>query len=267
MARPNSFSASKAREAMWRALTLKHRPSTSYGRVACRHRIRFQAQNSRTREALAHSPIGRRHFGRSATSSTCCRTWHSHSTRATTLTAGLGCTGTIVLAGHKSYYEAYVEARVKGAKSFTLRERFYSTAIRGRHQRVPLRWRLEHSRISACSTADRYRRYFSSGPGSQSPSGTGLANYSNHGFYSAGTLPGPHLLANFSSRLRASSRTIEVVHRRQQMLGMLPARLLRAGLAVAAQWAGSSTVSTGREQSSVRLASQGAFDQFLKPRI
>jgi hypothetical protein len=100
--------------------------------------------------------------------------------------AGLGCLGGVCLAGHESYYENYIEARATNRPSFTLRERFFQfndpDDVPERVAANPLDF--GNYPIPAFTT---YRDYFSTAIGPASLNGLGLANYSNQGFYTAGT--------------------------------------------------------------------------------
>ncbi len=181
----NGFSIGMAREAMWRASTLKHAPGTAAASGFLTD-LSFEASAGiPTREAMriAYWATVFRSLGSAVhLLQDMAQPQHTRNDAH----AGLGCVGSACAGGHRSYYESYVEARVKGAKQFRLRER----ALRD--------W-LRHEEIEDVAVLqpvfqgypiprfDGYRDYYSAATGSSSLGGSGLANYSNRGFYSAGT--------------------------------------------------------------------------------
>ena len=194
---PNAFSAAMARESMWRALTLKHKPvqppadgpllDISFdvtANIANREaqRVAYWATTFRALGDVVHllQDMAQPQHTRN----------DPH--------GGVGCAWGQCAAGHKSYYEAYVEARAKGANAFTLRERFYSTALRNDISEsiavAPLAF-VGYPVVRLNSFDD----FFATAVGGASTQGRGLANYSNQGFYSATTVPGTSFAATYTS--------------------------------------------------------------------
>jgi hypothetical protein len=100
--------------------------------------------------------------------------------------AGLGCKGQSCVFGHASYFENYIDARATGAGSFRLRERFSQTSDPNDIDEQVVANPLSYDGYPIVRFAN-YRDFFSTGTSGDSYVGSGLANYSNQGFYSAGT--------------------------------------------------------------------------------
>src|SRR5262249_26026401 len=101
--------------------------------------------------------------------------------------AGMGCM--VVggcLAGHASYYEKYIDARATGGREFRLRERFRDAPSHPDAVEPALVNDLNFDGYPKVSFT-RYTDFFATGVGADSMSGVGLANYSNQGFFTAGT--------------------------------------------------------------------------------
>ncbi len=111
----NGFSLAMAREAMWRATTLKHPPGAS-GATGALTDLAFEATPGiPTREALRvayWATVFRSLGGAVHLLQDMAQPQHTRNDAH----AGLGCVGSTCLGGHRSYFESYVEARVKGAK-------------------------------------------------------------------------------------------------------------------------------------------------------
>jgi hypothetical protein len=105
--------------------------------------------------------------------------------------AGQTCAGSLCLTGNNSFYENYLEARVAGKPSFVLPEYVY------RNEPNPTPGEDGSILISPTEPSygnyplprfnGYYNYYRSEGTRETSYSGTGLASYSNMNFYSAGT--------------------------------------------------------------------------------
>ncbi len=186
--RANNFSVASAREAMWRALTLKERPPASASTGPLADLVFAPSTEIPTRESLrvAYWATTFRALGDVVhLLQDMAQPQHTRNDPH----AGLGCIGQNCALGHKSYYETYVEARVKGAHAFSLRERFFSTfGIKNVDEEVkvapPKFDGYDPVRLGS------YALYFATATGSASTGGAGLGNYSNRGFFSAGTVPG-----------------------------------------------------------------------------
>ncbi|CAK7053758.1 MAG: hypothetical protein BACD_02597 [Bacteroides rodentium] len=103
--------------------------------------------------------------------------------------SGMGCKdGTdICIAGHASFYEKYLDAKVKNASTFELPRRFFQTDMPD----IAVSPVIDSSAPSYGSYLiprfDNFMSYFTGGTNWLSYRATGLANYSNMGFYTAGT--------------------------------------------------------------------------------
>lgn len=261
---PNGFSAVMAREAMWRALTLKHRPAAP------------AADQSLVDVAFSSTPaIPDRESLRLAYWATTFRALgdvvhmlqdmaQPQHTR-NDAHAGLGCKDGDCLGGHKSYYEAYVEARVKGARNFRLTERFF------------WRFRQPDAEETVAQPALALRgyptvrlqslgEYFSTATGGGSTLGQGLANYSNQGFYSAGTVVGTVTAGHFGSPPATFAGLTAKVVPASEVTNAAGDRVNR-GEMVLLQSLVRDSLPAGRTENSISLAAYGAFDQFLKPTL
>lgn len=186
--RSNHFNVPMAREVMWRALTLKLRPISpaANGPVADLGFIATPAVGTRELVRKAYWASTFRTLGNIVHMvQDMAQPQHTRNDKH----AGVGCVPPLCAVGHKSHFEAYVEARAVDANVFTLRERFgWGLGIVDAKfpvARVP----LEFGAYPVPRFAS-YEEYFSTGTGSASVTGLGLANYSNRAFYSSGTLPG-----------------------------------------------------------------------------
>ena len=100
--------------------------------------------------------------------------------------AGLGCAFGSCAAGHDSFYEKYVGARTVGAVKFVLEEGILSTSEGP--TRALAKTPLVFDGYAVSRPFAKLADYFSTGTGEAgNASGIGLANYSNRGFYTAGT--------------------------------------------------------------------------------
>ena len=260
----NGFSAFMAREAMWRALTLKHRPAVP------------AADQSLVDVAFASTPaIPSRESLRLAYWATTFRALgdvvhmlqdmaQPQHTR-NDAHAGLGCKDGDCLGGHKSYYEAYVEARVKGAKNFRLTERFFWRFRQPDAEETIAQPALE-LRGYPTVRLQSMGEYFSTATGGASTLGQGLANYSNQGFYSAGTVVGTVTAGHFGFPPATVGGLAEVTIPPAEVRNAA-GRPVNLGSLVLLQGPVRDSLPTGRTENQVSLASYGAFDQFLKPTL
>jgi hypothetical protein len=259
--RGNHFSASAAREAMWRALTLKHAPYV--GSVGTLGDLPFApSEMIGTREALrtAYWATVFRALGDVVhLVQDMAQPQHTRNDAH----AGLGCLMGGCAFGHKSYFEGYVEARARGARGFTLRERLFSSSDPNDVSEESVPDDLNYSQYPI-PRFNSYRGFFSTGTRAASLTGQGLSNYSNQGFYSFGTAVDSVAAGSFASPPQSRTALIPA---------LLPDGLVRN--------AANKTVSRGSLQlllgpvtdslqptlteRSVPLASYSAFDQFMNP--
>ncbi|MCC6193721.1 MAG: hypothetical protein IT518_04560, partial [Burkholderiales bacterium] len=258
--RENAFSIAAAREAMWRGLTLKLAPSVPYADGPLPNAGFVPSTAIPTREALrtAYWATTFRALGDAVhLLQDMAQPQHTRNDAH----AGVGCAGSDCGGGHKSYYEAYVEARVKGSGKFTLRERFYRTnGINDVVEAVKPNPVAFHG--YPIPRFARYDDYFSTATGSASVAGTGLANYSNQGFYSAGTAPFTATAMQYpsppASTAGLTTRTIgatEVENAAGDPVNRGTLRLLVGPVR--------DSFDPAASVPAVDLASEGAFDQFL----
>jgi len=182
--RKNYFRMGLAREAMWRALTLKaYDPLTQQitGNVDDPIGGPFTSKQSIQKAywATAFRTIGDViHLLQDAAQPQHTRN-DPHS--------GYGCFS-YCLAGHSSFYEFYMEARTLKRDEFTLVERTdpYINAVTNKEP-----FKTNKPQLTYCCYPPprfaNYEDYFYTGTGSANAAGKGLANYSNRGFYSFGT--------------------------------------------------------------------------------
>ncbi len=166
--------------------------------------------------------------------------------------AGLGCT-----LGHASYYEKYVDARATGSSSFRLRERFFLSV-----QLNDVDTNIAVSDLSygtyPLPQFDRYRDFFATATGGFSVTGTGLANYSNQGFFTAGTNVG-----NSGFPAPAASALIPRVLADGSVVNAA-GRPVSGALALL-QGVVHDYSNPAQSDPAVALSSLGAFDQFMQP--
>jgi hypothetical protein len=254
--RTNNFNVAKARDAMWRAVTLKSPPlqggidlpftpsadiptkealRTAYWATTFRalgdvvHLLQDMAQPQHTRND-AHS--------------------------------GLYCVSDEkCLGGHASYYEHYVDAKVTGESSFVLLERFMTLRLPQDATENVTIGPPNYGGYPIPRFAD-YASYFTTATGLGSLGGRGLANYSNQGFYSAGTnivegsgtsgYPSPPPNGQGLAQVVMANGTVKNAFGKD-VRGTLT---LFTGSVVDAATNTANAVG-------VRLSSQGMFDQFL----
>ena len=258
--RENAFSIAAAREAMWRGLTLKLAPAAPFADGPQMSLGFVPTAAIPTREALrtAYWATTFRALGDAVhLLQDMAQPQHTRNDAH----AGVGCAAGSCATGHKSYYEAYVESRVKGSGKFTLRERFYRT--------YGINDVVENATPNPIAFGGypiprfaRYDDYFSTAIGADSTTGTGLANYSNQGFYSAGTAPFTAGAVQYPSPPASTAglgvRTIpsaEVMNAAGRTIGRGDLRLLIGPVR--------DSFDGSRSAPAVALASEGAFDQFL----
>ncbi len=262
--RENAFSIAAAREAMWRGLTLKLAPAVPYADGPLLDAGFVPSTRVPTREALrtAYWATTFRALGDAVhLLQDMAQPQHTRNDAH----AGLGCVPGGCAGGHKSYYEAYVEARVKGSDRFTLRERFYKTL--GTDDVVE---RVLPSPVTfgtyPIPRFARYDDYFSTAIGTDSPTGTGLANYSNQGFYSAGTLPGTAEAIQYPSPPPVAAALASGTVATTAVENAAGDRINRGALRLLIGPVRDS-YDASKSAQDVALASEGAFDQFLNPAV
>ena len=261
----NHFNALRAREAMWRALTLKTSPAQGVADLPF-----MPSSDMPTKEALrmAYWATTFRALGDIVhLLQDMAQPQHTRNDPH----SGLFCGGTgSCTGGHASFYERYVDSSVVGNTSFTLRERTtweYLDHTSGGIQDKPVPTvpgTLAYGGYPVPRFAD-YRSYFVTATGSASVAGKGLANYSNQGFYSAGTnISDPRTIGSgypepSPTGIGLGETTLPdgtVTNTGGKEVG--GSLRLKLGSVV-------DTLNPNYTEGAIRLASYGLFDQFLKP--
>ena len=255
----NQFAIGDAREAMWRALSLREYRPNEPGLI---YDVPFApTSNIQSREALrtAYWATTFRALGDVLhLLQDMAQPQHTRNDPH----SGRGCYGTVCLGGHASYYENYVDARATGAGSFRLRERLFET-----YQPTPDI--AEQVAINPLSydgyptvRFSQFQDFFSTATHGASLGGLGLANYSNQGFYSVGTniletsYPRPSVSGESLQRLVVLEGTVKNALGEFIPKGTLT---LLVGPVLDALHPDFS------DGAAVKLSSLGAFDQFLLP--
>ena len=164
--------------------------------------------------------------------------------------------------GHASFYEKYLEARVTGSEAFTLTTRYFAAPTDNNVQ--------PSSKLGAPTYTgynvvrfNNYKDYFSTDSGEASYSGKGLSNYSNMGFFTAGTNLGsseneyplpPRTLTSFDIDLKAPGQIVSIDG---NAIGNNDAALLLLTHDVKDNL-------TGTSAQNIPLSTLSAFDQFLE---
>jgi len=109
--------------------------------------------------------------------------------------AGMGCiSGTEkCLAGHASFYEKYVDSKVRGENTFEVSKRFFVEGDPDNTISPPIKLSPPPYGNYPVPRFNSFISYYTGGISDDSYTATGLANYSNMGFYSAGTNLGNQL--------------------------------------------------------------------------
>ncbi len=256
----NGFSVAAAREAMWRALTLRVAPTRPFSDGPL-HELSFAPTvNIATRESLrtAYWATTFRALGDAVhLLQDMAQPQHTRNDPH----AGVGCAYGECSGGHKSYFEAYVEARIKGGTSFTLRERFFRDhGIKNITEGV--RARTINFGGYPVPRHSRFDDFYSTASGSASLAGRGLANYSNQGFYSAGTVVGT-LPAGFYGAPPAAIASLATERIAAGAVENAAGDVVNGGAILLLSGPVSDAMNPAKSESNVRLASYGAFDQFL----
>lgn len=244
--RHNGFSFTRARDAMWRALTLKDASGVDLPLppgVATREEQRrmYWATTFFSLGSVAHllQDMAQPQHTRG----------DAHSGRA--------CGQAVCLAGHASFYEKYVDARIRGLPSFRLRDRWlFGDATSPPVIVTQPVFALTGYPVPAKS---KFSEFFSTATGSGSLTGTGLANYSNQGFYSAGTNLGA--LIPYPSPPRSDAALSKVVIPDGQVENSA-GDIVRGQLTLL-MGSVSDHNAPNLTAANVRLSATGAFNQFL----
>ncbi len=263
----NHFAALDAREAMWRALTLKQYPSPVSGTL---DDLAFTpTANLRTREDLraAYWATTFRALGDIVhLLQDMAQPQHTRNDPH----AGLGCKTNIddCLAGHASYYEGYIEARATGTAGFQLRERFFKTSDPndiGEQVTKPL---LDFQGAPQYETVRfaKFGDFFSTGTFSDSLNAQGLANYSNRGFYSAGTnINRGHLTPYLAPPPLGIGASLGEVVLADGTVQNANAKSVPGALTLVKGGVPDSVYPDREDGQSIALSTKGVFDQFMKP--
>jgi hypothetical protein len=260
--RQNYYNLPSAREAMWRALTLKEWnngvltdaafPGNWPNSTKEQLREAYWATTFRAVGDMVHllQDAGQPQHTRN----------DAHS--------GYGCvtyTGTCA-GGHASFFENYLKARTLGTPQFTLDEGVFTVVPNSGTVREITPTQLDY----CCYTKPTFAKpeeFFSTATGGGNATGKGLANYSSRGFYSFGTNIGSPLEYQLPLPSPSGSGLVPVTLRRDSVI---PVNRLRdmAGNTLN----GEMTFLTGTvvdsigggDVSGVKLAAVGVWDQFLQ---
>jgi hypothetical protein len=184
----NHYKISDAREAMWRALTLTARQSGgTYAPIDTTVLVpTFSGASfiSFTQEQfrLAYWAAAFRALG-DATHLIQDMAQPQHTRND--LHSGKGCVFGDCVGGHASFYEAYIEARVKKELRFRVQEGILTKTDIADPQPVPATDVAQDTYPAV--NFNSYIAFFGSGTGPNVDTGPGLAQYSNRGFYTFGT--------------------------------------------------------------------------------
>ena len=258
--RENNYKISDAREAMWRALTLKKiLPSGTLEQIIPIGGLVSIAADEAERKAYW-----------AATFRTLGDTVHLVQDMAqpqhTRLDkhSGLACPNPILqidvcVGGHASFFENYLKARTLQSGSFSLDESPNLTppVPNPLNARLTTRAQLNYAGYSIPSFAT-YRDFFATATGSGNATGKGLANYSNRGFYSFGTnINGSSFPAPSPTGASLGTETIS-----GDAFVDMTGRKLAGSLKVLTGTVVDYAVPSGTA-AAVRLSTEGLWDQFL----
>jgi hypothetical protein len=162
------------------------------------------------------------------------------------LHAGKAYDGNPGLTGHKSFYESYVEARAAGDKFDMLNG---TPEVKSK----PLNY---GDGTYPIPTFAKYSDFWSTAPGSTN--GNGLADYSNRGFFSAGTNLGENSYASPSNDVGSFGTEILPVGTALNLSGNALTGALTFKTATVPD-----TLNPGKNAPNQRLTTYGAWDQFL----
>jgi hypothetical protein len=176
--------------------------------------------------------------------------------------SGLVCLTVGCIGGHASFFEKYVEARTLATTRFRLDEGFQPPVAPGeihfaRATQLDYVGTPEYPVVAFGS----YEEYFGgNSTGAANETGTGLANYTNRGFYSAGTNIGSAGGASFPSPPRDGAGLAKVT-----VVGLTDMTGTPIdGQVTFLQGTVRDTANAAHTKSDVRLSSQGLFDEFLE---
>jgi hypothetical protein len=270
--RENHFKVTDAREAMWRALTLKRFdagtlvdvPLTS-ALVAIDPPAKSKVYERQAYWATTFRALGDVvHLLQDSAQPQHTRN-DSHS--------GYGCLSpsnpdATCLAGHDSFFERYIKARTVGEPTFALLEGFLPPSAgdplpTGIPRPIAIRPINFADTSYALPRFSKYSDYFATGVGVDNATGKGLANYSNRGFYTFGTnINSPSLPSLPSPPQFGFGLGLETLAAAQteNMVGVkLNAKLeFRTGAV--------QDNLTGVSEPNVRLSTLSVWDQFLSQR-
>lgn len=255
----NHFNVPMAREVMWRALTLKLRPTSPMtpGPLADLGFVATPALGTKELVRKAYWASTFRTLGNIVHMvQDMAQPQHTRNDKH----AGVGCVPPLCAAGHKSHFEAYVEARAVGADTFTLRERF-GWGLGIVDSKFPIAAVPLDFGAYPVPRFATYEEYFSTGTGTASVSGLGLANYSNRGFYSSGTLPGDRQYA-FAWPPNDVGSLVRTTLPKDTVFDAANSLVKGASLEI---YSGvvTDTLNPQFSASSAPLVAHGAFDEFL----
>ena len=249
--RENHYKIPDAREAMWRALTLKNYVladdvyPANWGNGPTQKESLRKAYWATTFRALGDAV----HLLQDMAQPQHTRN-DAHS--------GLGCVLGSCAGGHDSYFEKYLRERTRGEKVVSIKEGINGPDTVTRIDIAPTQ--LDYQGYAKPAFAN-YGDYFATAVGGGNVGGRGLANYSNRGFYSFGTNIGSANAAQYPSpNPTGSGLGYDIISEPELKdsanRSLSGSAVFRIGTVV-------DTV-TGVPEANVKLAAIGAWDQFLQ---
>jgi hypothetical protein len=249
----NHFKASDAREAMWRALTMTARAAdgtfntnvwpANWSPTAEELRQAYWNTTFRALGDLMHLVQDM------------AQPQHVRNDRH----SGLGCVSSdSCLGGHSSFYEFYMKARTLQSGSFSLDEGW--TEWQPGQIRFTSAKQLTYEGYPA-PRFNSYEDYFGPGGSGSNLTGQGLANYTNRGFYSAGTNINN---TSYTSPPADGNGLAEITLLRNTPVDMMGAPIV--GALTLVQGNVNDNAFPGMNATNVNLSTLGIWDQFLRPK-
>jgi hypothetical protein len=260
--RTNHFSVRKSREAYWRALTYKLAPSLPYTSGPLMD-LQFVPSNRVTDKESARLGYWATLFRGLGNVVHLVQDMAQPQHTRDDSHAGVLCTSGHCALGHKSYFEAYVEARVDGSGAFTVRERAYPRSVPIQTSEVVKLGTIQFGAYPVPRFA-RYEDYFSSVAHGNSHAGAGLANFSNANFYSVGTTPDRYPIrypvppTDVAQLTKTNLAMGQVLNAKEELIPDLALELYRGAIR--------DNLNPQYSMNGVPLLVRGAFDEYLQAR-
>lgn len=257
----NRYNLGSAREAMWRALTLKRWgaggaltddvwPSGAPGMTAEALRLAYWATVFRALGDVVHvlQDMAQPQHTRNDT--------HS----------GLGCVLPVYcIAGHASFMEHYFKARTLKEPRFTINEGIFPppsppvSKVTIDTTAAELDYGVASPYVTPVFAS--YREYFATATGAGNHDGKGLANYSNRGFYSFNTNIGDSSGDPYSEPPRAATELAAIDVAAPALLDMTGKQI--PGTMTFFEGTVRDALDPGSDAHNVKLTAYGLWDQFL----